>query len=183
MPRRGENIYMRKDGRWEGRYIKGRTAEGKQLYGYVYARTYRELKEKLNTRKISAACPLPECSKITSLESTPILFENIMENWLVNIKPQIKESTYVKYRNLMYAHILPELGRLRVDEVDGKQIDVFCRKMLLSGAKNGMGLSPKTVADMLSQIRNSGMRIFADFTCLVTFLPSQYGRKSKNFVF
>lgn len=25
MSRRGENIYKRKDGRWEGRYIKGYT--------------------------------------------------------------------------------------------------------------------------------------------------------------
>lgn len=30
MPRRGENIYKRKDGRWEGRYIRGRTPAGKR---------------------------------------------------------------------------------------------------------------------------------------------------------
>lgn len=29
MPRRGENIYKRKDGRWEGRYIKNYTADTK----------------------------------------------------------------------------------------------------------------------------------------------------------
>lgn len=29
MPRRGENIYKRKDGRWEGRFIKHRTEHGK----------------------------------------------------------------------------------------------------------------------------------------------------------
>ena len=29
MARRGENIHKRKDGRWEGRYIKARTPEGK----------------------------------------------------------------------------------------------------------------------------------------------------------
>lgn len=37
MPRKGENIYKRKDGRWEGRYIKSRTPAGKANYGYVYA--------------------------------------------------------------------------------------------------------------------------------------------------
>lgn len=46
MPRRGENIYKRKDGRWEGRYIKGHSG-GKTQYGYVYARTYAEAKRKL----------------------------------------------------------------------------------------------------------------------------------------
>ena len=32
MAKRGENIHKRKDGRWEGRYIKGRTAEGKPVW-------------------------------------------------------------------------------------------------------------------------------------------------------
>ena len=35
MARRGENIYKRGDGRWEGRYIRGRTPEGRAQYGYV----------------------------------------------------------------------------------------------------------------------------------------------------
>ena len=32
MPRRGENIYKRKDGRWEGRYIKQYDIKGKAQY-------------------------------------------------------------------------------------------------------------------------------------------------------
>ena len=47
MPRTGENIYKRKDGRWEGRYIKTHLPSGKTVYGYLYARTYRDLKEKM----------------------------------------------------------------------------------------------------------------------------------------
>ena len=47
MPRKGENIYKRKDGRWEGRYIKSRPCTGKIVYGYVYAKTYCEAKLKL----------------------------------------------------------------------------------------------------------------------------------------
>ena len=44
MPRRGENIYKRKDGRWEGRYIKGHDVNGKAQYGYIYGKTYSEVK-------------------------------------------------------------------------------------------------------------------------------------------
>ena len=47
MSRTGENIYKRKDGRWEGRYIKERV-DGKAKYGAVYARTYRDVKRKLD---------------------------------------------------------------------------------------------------------------------------------------
>ena len=40
MPHKGENIYQRKDGRWEGRYIRGRKENGGALYGYVYGKSY-----------------------------------------------------------------------------------------------------------------------------------------------
>lgn len=46
MPRKGENIRKRKDGRWEARYIKARDVNGKIRYGYLYGRTYREVKAK-----------------------------------------------------------------------------------------------------------------------------------------
>lgn len=43
MARRGENIHKRKDGRWEGRYIKAHTPEENQ-WGYVYGTVYAEVK-------------------------------------------------------------------------------------------------------------------------------------------
>ena len=55
MPRKGENIYKRKDGRWEGRYIKARSQTGKAIYGYVYAPTYKEVKQKRSQAIIQPA--------------------------------------------------------------------------------------------------------------------------------
>lgn len=45
MPRKGENIYQRKDGRWEGKYIKKRSSTGAAIYGSVYAPTYTEVRK------------------------------------------------------------------------------------------------------------------------------------------
>lgn len=39
MSKKGENIYKRKDGRWEARYIKGCSTESKTVYGYCYGKT------------------------------------------------------------------------------------------------------------------------------------------------
>ena len=39
MPRKGENIRKRKDGRWEARYEKCRDQNGRIQYGYLYGRT------------------------------------------------------------------------------------------------------------------------------------------------
>lgn len=43
MARRGENIRKRKDGRWEGRYIKGRKPDRTAIWGYVYGHSYSGL--------------------------------------------------------------------------------------------------------------------------------------------
>ena len=47
MSKRGENIYKRKDGRYEARYVKERDINDKIIkYGYVYGKTYQEVKIK-----------------------------------------------------------------------------------------------------------------------------------------
>ena len=47
MSRRGENIFKRKDGRWEGRYICGRLENGHAKYRSVYAHSYAKCSDKL----------------------------------------------------------------------------------------------------------------------------------------
>ena len=47
MARRGENIYKRKDGRWEGRYKSGVKADGTARYSSIYGKTYAEVKQKI----------------------------------------------------------------------------------------------------------------------------------------
>ena len=39
MSRKGENIYKRKDKRWEARYIKGYDENGNAKYAYLYAKS------------------------------------------------------------------------------------------------------------------------------------------------
>lgn len=44
--RKGENVFKRKDGRWEARYIKGREPSGRIRYGFCYGKTCGEAREK-----------------------------------------------------------------------------------------------------------------------------------------
>lgn len=44
--KKGDNIRLRSDGRYEARYIKNRTASGKIIYGCCYGKTYEDAKEK-----------------------------------------------------------------------------------------------------------------------------------------
>ena len=51
MPRHGENIRKRADGRWEGRYRIPDLMTGKMISRSVYAKTYAEVNEKLEIAK------------------------------------------------------------------------------------------------------------------------------------
>lgn len=51
MCRKGQNIYYRKDERWESRYHKGRKANGRIKYGYVYGKSFEDVQEKLRPLK------------------------------------------------------------------------------------------------------------------------------------
>lgn len=87
MPRKGENIYKRKDGRWEGRYIREHTADGKIRYGYVYAHSYKEVRQQLFLRKkITIECTLTESESCDISSYISKKFTDIAEEWLVYIK-------------------------------------------------------------------------------------------------
>lgn len=151
MPRKGENIYKRKDGRWEGRYIKFRLQTGKAVYGSVYAKSYLQVKEKLNQMKKSTSeCKYRDKGKNGEISS----FCSLCEQWITYMQPQIKESTYVKYRNFMRLYILPELGSYTVSEIDEECVQNFCTKLLKSGGTHKKGLSCKTVSDIHSVLKN-----------------------------
>lgn len=144
MPRTGENIYKRKDGRWEGRYIKTHLPSGKTVYGYLYARTYRDLKEKMLCQE--------QLKNKPHLSSSPT-FQTVAEEWITSRQPHLKESSIVKYRNLLSTYIFPEMGNEKILLLNYEQMDTFCHRMLTAGGKNNSGLSPKTVSDILSLIR------------------------------
>lgn len=145
MPRRGENIYKRKDGRWEGRYIKEHI-DSKAVYGYVYGKTYKEVKEKLSKAKEK------RLSKKT--ESAGLQFSSFAELWLSEKKSMVKHSTFMKYHNLLERYINPLIGSSLVEELGYDEISDFCTSLLQNGGKKKTGLSPKLVFDCLTVVKS-----------------------------
>ena len=104
MARRGENIHKRKDGRWEGRYIKARTPEGKIQWGYVYGTVYAEVKRVLIQKKAEAG--------FYNLKRTDLTFEALAEVWLHSQRNAVKESTYAHYSYTLHKYLLPVLSKV-----------------------------------------------------------------------
>ena len=103
MSRRGENIFKRKDGRWEARYVKEITPDGRKKYGSVYAKTYREVKTK---QQICINQPLGNIKK------TDVTIDELVNEWLENRRCQLKISSYQKYRTIIQNHISDYFGKL-----------------------------------------------------------------------
>lgn len=150
MARTGENIYKRKDGRWEGRYIKLYDADGKPKYGYIYAKTYSEAKQKLAEKR----CHFPEADGISN--RTNAKYDDVLTAWLQSSRTNIKESTFAKYSHIIDSHIRPALGQFPLGKISTQLIESFIQQQLVAGRLDGKGgLSPKTVTDILTIIKES----------------------------
>lgn len=152
MPRKGENIYKRKDGRWEGRYIKGRSDTGKAIYGYVYAHSYREVKSKLLLSS-QASSHIQPISANPQIKIQTKSFGDLADLWMKSIQPQVKKSTFVKYQNSLRNYILPILGNKQLEDISYSCLEQFVSTLLTSGGNGTTGLSSKTVTDTMSIIR------------------------------
>lgn len=103
---RGDNIYHRKDGRWEGRYAIGRKSNGRLKYGYVYGKTYLTVKERLRPLK-------QQSERMIELYGKSLMtYNEWITQWKREIQSTIKDSTYSDYCYKLSRYLLPNLGAL-----------------------------------------------------------------------
>lgn len=138
MARTGDNIYKRKDGRYEGRYIKGYDLNGKAKMGYVYARTYADVREKL------AECRRNVKNDVQLVSSNLTLSEWI-EKWIESQR-QIKKTTKMMYESHLKNHIAPCIGNVKLKRLNEDIIQSFIDDLTDK-------YSPKTVHAIASMLR------------------------------
>ncbi|MBQ9748582.1 MAG: site-specific integrase [Clostridia bacterium] len=146
MPRRGESIYKRKDGRWEARYIH-HYENGKAKYRFLYAPTYAEVRAK-RTEELQS----PENRWFSNIKSTSD-FKEISMQWLVDIKMRVKESTYTRYFRIVNVYLNPEIGEIKLQKLDICALNKFVQYLSNEGGCKKQGLSTKTVSDILCVLK------------------------------
>lgn len=147
MPRRGDNIRKRKDGRWEARFVIEDCAGAAKKYGSAYGRTYQEAKEKRD--KV-----IKEGRRL--LSSHAPLFSDILSAWQDANRVRLKDASVSRYQNLIDAHILPGLGSYRVDQLSSATINRFLAAKLDNGRRDGCGgLSANYVRSISLVIRSA----------------------------
>ena len=136
---KGENIFRRKDGRWEARYIKGRELDGKIKYGFCYGKSYREAKEKVTQCKADVLA-----GKTASQSALHHRLAFYCDEWLRKKKKKVRESTYIKYTTNLEKHIKPRLGNCYPQGLTSDNADDFTEALLFEDE-----LAAKTVHDIL----------------------------------
>ncbi len=136
MARRGENIYKRKDGRYEGRYIKYYDISGKAVYGYIYSRSYAEIKEQLAKRKTE---------KQASVSSSNSKLCNWLSIWLKS-QGSLKSTTKRVYKSHIENHINPAIGSIQLKKLNTEILQNFV---------NNLECSPSTVKTIFSTLKSA----------------------------
>ena len=131
MPRRGDNIRKRKDGRWEARFFKDDNGSRSKSYCSVYGKTYQEAKEKRDH--------ILKQGHQAKTAHDAVVFQDVLEAWQNSNRVRLKNSSTSRYQNLIDTHILPELGGKRMSQLSAPVINRYLAKKLERGRVDGTG--------------------------------------------
>ena len=136
MPRKGNNIRKRQDGRWEGRYISSYGVNGKAIYKSIYGSTYADVKREKSKAENSLTAEKANSSNKT--------IEGVIKDFLKKKKHTVKESSFSRYTCICENHIIPYFKNMKLHKLNNEIINDFMRYKI---EKNK--LSSKTVKDIV----------------------------------
>ena len=144
--KRGDgSIHLRKDGRWEGRYVVGRNEKGLPITKNVLAKTQAECAKKLAQLREQLEAPPPEQPKAS------VRLGDWLSHWYQDYKkPNLRPNTQMSYERRIYQHIIPALGQIPLDKLTTGDIQQFYTQAkqggrLLRTELYGEGLSDQTI--------------------------------------
>lgn len=151
LSRKGENIYKRKDGRWEGRYAKARNEHGKIIYGYIYGKRYAQVKKRLAELKV----------QYSFMPNSITLYKGTLKEWLdywldVLMRKKIKASTYSSYRLRIEKYIAPFLGNKQLTQLKSQDIEEFINYL------TGLNLSSATTHSIVTVLKSAMNKAFIE---------------------
>ena len=80
-------------------------------------------------------------------------FADWARQWLASPETELKDSSRVRYLNILNSYLLPAFSSLPPDGFTREDVAAYRQTRLQSGGKAGTGLSPKTVTDVLSVLK------------------------------
>ncbi len=144
MTRRGRGegtISLRSDGRWQGRIDLG-WVQGKRRRKVVYGSTRVEVAKKLTQLLRERDQGLVSSSPSQTLST-------YLESWLASIEHTVRPKTFISDRMYVNRHIVPALGKVRLDRLTPQYVQA------LLDAKLREGLAPQSVIHIRGILRRA----------------------------
>lgn len=135
-----EMMRLKKKGQWEGRIVVGHKKNGDAIFHYVYAKTQKELLDKLHYK-------IEEHRDAELTDDSNMTLGEWLDKWLTEyMQGTVRESTMESYISYTEKYIKPALGEKRVAFLTTAQIQKFYNYLRKNGRiKNrelfGEGLS------------------------------------------
>ena len=159
------SVFLRKDGRWEGRIVVDYKDNGNPITKNVTAKTEAECREKLEKLKKEVAHLI---GRLPKKPKPDMLFGDWIDLWYqIYCKPTIRATTQSEYEDRIYLHIIPNIGDIPLDRLTQNDLQTFYGKIKKSGRlqyvdKFGAGLSDRMVRAVHASCRSALERAVQD---------------------
>ena len=101
------------------------TVDGKRITKYF------KTKKEANAWRIES---LHKIQKGMFNSGPQVLLSEYLEQWLIASKDSIRPKTHIQYRQIIEQHILPNLGKLKLNELQPEMIQALYNKKIVTGS-------------------------------------------------
>jgi len=139
----GGSCFQRGNGRWVGALDQGWSEDGKRSKRLVYGPTQAAVLAKLRALSRNRDDGVVQAGRMPTVGA-------YLERWVEETaRVKVRPSTFVSYSVIVRAHLIPSLGKVRLDKLTPDHV----QKML--NAKLAGGLSPRRVQYIRAVLRVS----------------------------
>lgn len=165
------NIYHRKDGRWEGRVLLGRNpSTGKPQYKTFYGKTQSEVRQKIK----NGLALLEDGVQFTGEKWE---LGKWLDHWLSNYKRnEIAKTTYDNYRFAL-VHIKNAIGKSYLADLNTDMIQLAINELAQSGRKRTVKITHCILSAALDQAVENGL--LAKNPAKAVVLPRQQSKNAR----
>ncbi len=123
-------VRKRSDGRWEGRIVVGHKEDGKPIYRSVFAKTQKELMDKLHDN-------LDAYRDVELTENCNMTLGQWLDKWLDEYMVfSVRESTLDGYRRIVENYLKPHLGEKKIGSVTTADVQKMYNWLRENGRMN-----------------------------------------------
>ena len=120
-------VRKREDGRWEGRIVIGHKQNGDSIFRHVYAKTQKELLDKLHRN-------IEDYRDVDLTEDSRMTLGEWLDRWMEEYKADtVRPGTLRGYRTLIEQYVKPQLGGKQISLITTQDVQRMYRRLKKEG--------------------------------------------------